>query len=56
MAKEKKTFTDQEKEILRKQKMDWRYWAILNRLPFSVIVKHRITGEIRVIEIPQILS
>lgn len=49
MAKTK-TFTPDDRKILSKEGMDWRFWVPLQQLPNSLIVKHRITGEVKLIE------
>lgn len=56
MAKEKKTFTDTEKGILRSKKLDWRLWTPLQKMPNSMIIKNIFTGDVKVIEKTQIPS
>ena len=54
MAKKSKIFTDAEKSILRSKKLDWRLWTLLQNMPNTMIIKHTITGEVKVIEKKQI--
>ena len=49
-----KTFSNTEKEILRAKKLDWRLYEPLQLLPGSMIIKHKITGEIKLVENGQI--
>ena len=49
MAKAK-IFTQEEKRALSVAGLDWRLWVPLQQLPNSIIVKHRITGEVKLIE------
>lgn len=53
MAKIKK-FSEAEKAVLSAKKLDWRYYEPLQLLPGSMIIKHRITGEVKLIEKRQI--
>lgn len=45
-----KSFSDTDKEILRAKKLDWRFYEPLQLLPGSMIIKHKITGEVRMVE------
>lgn len=45
-----KTFSDTDKEILRAKKLDWRFFEPLQLLPGSMIIKHKITGEVKMVE------
>lgn len=50
MAKTKsKSFTDQEKALLRKQGHDPRFWEPLNKQQNSMIIKNRFTGEVKIV-------
>ena len=49
-----KTFSDMEKEILRAKKLDWRFYEPLQLLTGSMIIKHKITGEVKLVEKRQI--
>ena len=49
MAKNK-SFTDADKMILKARKIDWRFYEPLQMLPGSMIIKHKITGEVRMVE------
>lgn len=48
MAKAK-TFSQEEKRALSVAKLDWRLWTPLQQLPGSMIIKHKVTGEVKVI-------
>ena len=52
MAKGKskgKTFTMDEKAILKRKDIDHRFWEPIEQQPGSMIIKHRFTEEVRVI-------
>lgn len=49
MAKSK-TFSDADKMILKARKIDWRFYEPLQFLPGSMIIKHKITGEVKLVE------
>lgn len=49
MAKNK-TFTQEDRQALSRARLDWRIWVPLQQLPNSMIIKHRITGEVKMIE------
>ena len=46
----KKAFTETDKQILRAKKLDWRFYEPLQLLSGSMIIKHKITGEVRMVE------
>ena len=46
----KKIFTETDKQILRAKKLDWRFYEPLQLLPGSMIIKHKITGEVKMVE------
>ena len=45
-----KSFSDTDKEVLRAKKLDWRFYEPLQLLPGSMIIKHKITGEVKMVE------
>lgn len=52
MAKGKskgKTFTMDEKAILKRKDIDHRFWEPIEQQAGSMIIKNRFTGEVRVI-------
>lgn len=49
MAKNK-SFTQEEKRALSIAQLDWRLWEPLQQLPNSMIIRHRLTGDVKVIE------
>lgn len=49
MAKSK-SFSDADKMILKARKIDWRFYEPLQLLPGSMIIKHKITGEVKLVE------
>ena len=50
MAKDKKVLTDEHKQILRRHNLNPQCWELRQDMPNSMIIKHRITGEFKVIE------
>ena len=46
----KKIFTETDKQILRAKKLDWRFYEPLQLLPGSMIIKHKITGDVKMVE------
>ena len=50
MAQKNASPTKEQVEILRRNGMNPVSWVIVKELTFSVIVKHRITGEFKVID------
>lgn len=50
MALEKKNFTDEHKRILKRHELQPHCWELKQDLPGSLIIKHRITGEFKVID------
>ena len=46
----KKIFTETDKQILRAKKLDWRFYEPLQLLPGTMIIKHKITGDVKLIE------
>ena len=50
MAKTKgKTFTMDERAILKRKGIDHRFWEPLEQQPGSMIIKNRFTGEVKVV-------
>lgn len=45
-----KTPTKEQTQALKKAKLNTATWGVLKEMNNSLIVKHRITGEIKVIE------
>lgn len=50
MAKHKK-FTAEQLAVLKRNVKGWWIWELVQELPASMIVKQRITGEIRVLDL-----
>lgn len=46
----KKIFTETDKLIMRAKKLDWRFYEPLQLLPGTMIIKHKITGEVKMVE------
>ena len=49
MAQKNATPTREQKAVLEKHKMNPLYWVVVRETPHSMIIKHRITGEFKVI-------
>lgn len=45
-----KRLTSAQKKLLSAQGINHAFWQLLQELPNSYILKHRITGEIKVVE------
>lgn len=50
MAKRKKPITEAQKEVMRYHGLSPNLWEVQQDLPNCMIVRHRITGDFRVIE------
>lgn len=50
MAKKKPAPTKEQTETIKKQGLSPLCWVVLQDLPHSMIVKHRVTGEVKVID------
>ena len=50
MAQKNATPTRQQQEVLKRNGLIAITWVVIKELNHSMIVKHRITGEIKVIE------
>lgn len=50
MAQKNVTPTKAQAEALKRAGLDPIAWAVVRELPHSLIVKHRVTGEFRIIE------
>lgn len=50
MAKKKPAPTKGQSEVIKKQGLSPLCWVVLQELPHSMIVKHRVTGEVKVID------
>lgn len=50
MAKKNETLSKQQTEILKRNHLTPLCWAVLQDLNHSMIVKHKVTGEIKVID------
>ena len=45
-----KRLTAAQKKLLSEQGINPALWQLLDELPNTIIIKHRITGEIKVVE------
>lgn len=45
-----KRLTCAQKKLLSEQAINPALWQLLDELPNTIIIKHRITGEIKVVE------
>ena len=45
-----KRLTAAQKKLLSEQAINPAIWQLLDELPNTIIIKHRITGEIKVVE------
>ena len=45
-----KRLTAAQKKLLSEQGINPAIWRLLDELPNTIIIKHRITGEIKVVE------
>lgn len=50
MAQKNATPSKAQQEILKKNKLTPASWAVVKDLQYSMIVRHRITGEFKVID------
>lgn len=50
MAQKNATPTRQQQEVMRKNGLNSILFVVVKDLPHSMIVKHRITGEIKVLD------
>ena len=50
MAQKNATPTKEQQEVMKKNKLPPLTWVVVKDLKYSMIVKHRITGEFRVID------
>ena len=50
MAQNNATLTKEQHGVMTKNKLTPLTWVVVNDLKYSMIVKHRITGEFRVID------
>lgn len=50
MAQKNATPNSKQAETLKKHKLNKLEWVVVKDLPHSLIVKHRVTGEFKVIE------
>lgn len=45
-----KRLTAAQKKLLSEQAINPALWQLLDELPNTIIIKHRITGEVKVVE------
>lgn len=50
MAQKNATPTRQQQEVMRKNGLNSTLFVVVKDLPHSMIIKHRITGEIKVLD------
>lgn len=50
MAQKNATPTKEQKAVITKHNLPVAFWVVVKDLPHSLIIKHRATGEFRVIE------
>ena len=49
MAQKNATPTKEQKSVLARRELNPLYWVVVRETPHSMIIKHRITGEFKVI-------
>ena len=50
MAQKNATLTKEQKEVLKKHGLPDYLWTVMKEFGSALMVRHRITGEVRVIE------
>ena len=50
MARKKGALSEEQVRVFEKRGLDRLLWVVIQDLPGSLIVKHRVTGEFRVID------
>ena len=50
MGQKNATPTKEQKAVLKKHKLPEYLWVVMKEFPYSMMVRHRVTGEIKVID------